>query len=122
MRWLTSVPRDRMGHSNSERQMVAGPVLGMEATVPLGTPFSSRIAGLFYMVMVPRGHKWVVPGSLRGLVPELEEQSVTLVTLYYLEEAQTGPGAVREGNLDSWVGSQLDREPGLQPFLEHTSQ
>lgn len=54
-------------------------------------------------------------------VPELEEQSVTLVTLYYLEEAQTGPGAVR-GDLDSWVGSRLDREPGLQPFLEHTSQ
>lgn len=50
MRWLISVPRDRMGHSNSERQMVAGPVLGREATVPLGTPFSSRIAGLFYVV------------------------------------------------------------------------
>lgn len=50
MRWLISVPRDRMGHSNCEKTDGAGPGLGREAAVPLGTSFPSRIAELFCMV------------------------------------------------------------------------
>jgi hypothetical protein len=97
--------------------MVAGPMVGVEVIVP----FPGAQLDFSAWWAVPRRHKGVAPGSLSHLIPELEEQSVTSATISYYEEAQADQRMLRKGDLASWVGSHVDRGPGLQPSLEHTS-